>query len=75
MFVDEIPELPPRREIDFFIDLLPGSTPISKAPYRMSLPELTELKIQLQELLDKAMGSTNPLCEKEIRYSKTMYQL
>jgi hypothetical protein len=33
MFVDEIPELPPRREIDFSIDLLPGSTPISKAPY------------------------------------------
>jgi hypothetical protein len=53
MFVDEIPELPPRREIDFSIDLLPSSTPISKAPYRMSLPELTELKIQLQELLDK----------------------
>jgi hypothetical protein len=53
MFVDEIPELPPRREIDFSIDLLPGSAPISKAPYRMSLPELTELKIQLQELLDK----------------------
>jgi hypothetical protein len=53
LFVDEIPELPPRREIDFSIDLLPGSTPISKAPYRMSLPELTEMKIQLQELLDK----------------------
>jgi hypothetical protein len=33
MFVDEIPELPPRREIYFSIDLLPGSTPISKAPY------------------------------------------
>ena len=33
MFVDEIPELPPRREIDFSIDLLPGSAPISKAPY------------------------------------------
>jgi hypothetical protein len=53
MFVDEIPELPPRREIEFSIDLLSGSTPISKAPYRMRLPELTELKIQLQELLDK----------------------
>jgi hypothetical protein len=47
MFVDEIPELPPRREIDFSIDLLLRSTTISKAPYRMSLPELTELKIQL----------------------------
>ena len=53
MFVDEIPELPPRRELDLSIDLLPISTPISEAPYRMSLPELTELKIQLQELLDK----------------------
>jgi hypothetical protein len=52
MFVDEIPKLPPRMEIDFSIDLLPGSNPISKAPYRMSLPKLTELKIQLQELLD-----------------------
>jgi hypothetical protein len=52
MFVDEIPELPPRREIDFSIDLLPGSAPISKSPYRMSLLVLTELKIQLQELLD-----------------------
>jgi hypothetical protein len=41
MFVDEIPELPPRREIDFSIDLLPGSAPISKLPYRMSLLELT----------------------------------
>jgi hypothetical protein len=53
VFVDEIPELPPRREIEFSIDLLPSSAPISKAPYRMSLSELTELKIQLQELLDK----------------------
>jgi hypothetical protein len=53
VFVDEIPELPPWREIDFSIDLLPGSTPISKSHYRMSLPKLTELKIQLQELLDK----------------------
>jgi hypothetical protein len=33
MFVDEIPELNPRREIDFSIDLLPGLAPISKEPY------------------------------------------
>jgi hypothetical protein len=38
IFVDEIPELPPRREIDFSIDLLPEYAPISKAQYRMSLP-------------------------------------
>jgi hypothetical protein len=53
MFVDEILELTPIREIDLSIDILLGSAPISKAPYRMSLPELTELKFQLQELLDK----------------------
>jgi hypothetical protein len=53
VFVDEIPKLPPRKEIDFSIDLLPGSTPISKSPSQMSLSELTKLKIQLQELLDK----------------------
>jgi hypothetical protein len=52
VFVDEIPELPPRREIDFSLDLLLGSTPISKEPYRMSFPEL-KLKIQLHEFLDK----------------------
>jgi hypothetical protein len=45
VFVDEIPELPPRREINFSIDLLPRSTSISKEPYIMSLPELIELKI------------------------------
>jgi hypothetical protein len=52
MFVDDIPDLPHRREIDFSIDLLPVSAPISKEHYQMSLPELTVLKIQLQELLD-----------------------
>ena len=46
MSVDEIPELSPRREIDFSIDILPRSPPISKEPYQMSIPELTELKIQ-----------------------------
>ena len=53
VFPKEIPHLPPKREIDFSIDLVPGATPISRAPYRMSPPELMELKMQLQELLDK----------------------
>ena len=51
--MEEILELPPRREIDLCIDLLPGSSLVSKTPYKMSIPELTELKIQWQELLDK----------------------
>jgi hypothetical protein len=40
----EIPGLPPRREIDFSIDLVPGVAPVSKTPYRMSTPELKELQ-------------------------------
>eukprot|EP00253_Pinus_taeda_P024905 PITA_24905 len=56
-FADVFPEsilgLPPKRDIDFTIELIPRVAPTSKAPYRMSIPELTELKMQLQELLDK----------------------
>ena len=43
-FPKEIPHLPPKREIDFLIDLVPGATPVSRAPYRMSPPELIKLK-------------------------------
>ena len=51
----EVPGLPPDREIEVSIELLPGTTPISNAPYRMAPPELAELKKQLQELLDKGL--------------------
>ncbi|KAL0539981.1 hypothetical protein IC582_024203 [Cucumis melo] len=53
VFPDELPGLPPPREVDFAIELKPGTTPISRAPYRMAPAELKELKVQLQELLDK----------------------
>ena len=53
VFLEDLPGLPPDREIEFSVDLLLGSGPISKAPYRMALFELKELKEQLQELLDK----------------------
>ncbi|PRQ48332.1 putative nucleotidyltransferase, Ribonuclease H [Rosa chinensis] len=53
VFPEELPGLPPVREIDFTIDLLPGTTPISQAPYRMAPTELKELYVQLQELTDK----------------------
>jgi len=53
VFPEDLSGLPPDREIEFSIDLLPGSSPISKAPYRMAPVELRELKAQLQELLDK----------------------
>ena len=53
VLLEEIQGLPPIREIDFTIELLPGTAPISIALYRMAPAELGELKIQLQELLDK----------------------
>ncbi|KAJ0802805.1 putative nucleotidyltransferase, Ribonuclease H [Helianthus annuus] len=52
VFPDELPGLPPDRQLEFTIDLIPGAEPISKAPYRMAPMELKELKEQLQELLD-----------------------
>ncbi|WVZ63525.1 hypothetical protein U9M48_013150 [Paspalum notatum var. saurae] len=45
--------LPPDRDVEFRIDLVPGTSPVSRRPYRMALDELRELKVQLQEQLDK----------------------
>jgi len=53
VFPDDITELPPEREVEFSVDLVPGTSPISIAPYRMSASELGELKKQFEELLDK----------------------
>nr|GFC06104.1 putative reverse transcriptase domain-containing protein [Tanacetum cinerariifolium] len=53
VFPDELPGIPPVREVGFNIELIPGSEPISKAPYRMAPIELKELKDQLQELLER----------------------
>jgi hypothetical protein len=53
VFPDDLPGMPPERAIEFKIELQPGTTPISKASYKMSPVELKELKIQLQGLLDK----------------------
>ncbi|KAL4021638.1 hypothetical protein IC575_020444 [Cucumis melo] len=53
VFPEELPGLPPHREVEFAIELEPGTVSISRAPYRMGPAELKELKVQLQELLDK----------------------
>jgi hypothetical protein len=53
VFPDEFPGMPPDRNIEFVIELQPGTTPISERPYCMPPKELAELKTQLQELLDK----------------------
>ena len=62
VFLEELPNLPPHREVNFAIDLIPGATPISKASYHLSPIELQELKKQLQELTDSGFirPSTSP---------------
>nr|GFB03359.1 putative reverse transcriptase domain-containing protein [Tanacetum cinerariifolium] len=53
VFPDKLPRIPPVREVEFNIELIPEAEPISKAPYRMALVELKELKDQLQKLLER----------------------
>ena len=53
MFPEELPGLPPHREIEFAINAVSGATPASITPYRMDPLELKELKLQWQELLEK----------------------
>jgi hypothetical protein len=52
VFPDDLSGMPPERAIEFEIELQPSTSPISKAPYKMSREELVELKIQLKDLLD-----------------------
>jgi hypothetical protein len=53
VFPEELPGMPPDRDIKFVIELKPGTTPIYKTPYRMATPELAELKEHVKELLEK----------------------
>ena len=53
VFPDDIAGLPPHREVEFTIDLIPRTEPISIPPYRIAPAELRELKAQLEELLIK----------------------
>ncbi|KAL8124997.1 hypothetical protein AgCh_012612 [Apium graveolens] len=55
VFPKDLPGLPPDREIEFVVDLAPGTAPVSKAPYRLAPVEMKELADQLQDLLDKGM--------------------
>jgi hypothetical protein len=53
VFAEDLPGMPPDRDVEFIIELQPGTTPISRRPYKMTPKELAELKVQLNELLDK----------------------
>ncbi|GKB92396.1 putative reverse transcriptase domain-containing protein [Tanacetum coccineum] len=62
VFPEDLPGLPPVRQIEFQIDLIPGATPVARAPYRLAPSEMQELSDQLQELADRGFirPSTSP---------------
>jgi hypothetical protein len=62
VFLEELPSMPPERKVEFAIELIPGTAPISKRAYRVSGPELVELKKQIDELSEKGYirPSTSP---------------
>jgi hypothetical protein len=60
VFPNDLPGMPPDRDIEFMIELQPGTAPISKRPYRMPPKELAERKNQLQELLGKGYIHPSP---------------
>ena len=53
VFPEDLPGIPPTRQVEFRIDLIPGATPIARAPYRLAPAEMQELSSQLDELLSK----------------------
>ncbi|GJU61079.1 putative reverse transcriptase domain-containing protein [Tanacetum coccineum] len=53
VFLDDFPGLPPPRQVEFRIELVPGAAPVARAPYRLAPSELKELSDQLKELLEK----------------------
>ena len=59
VFLNELPGLPPERELDFTIELKPSAKPISKTLYRMTASKLCELQMQLKELLDLGLIRPN----------------
>ncbi|XP_073121443.1 uncharacterized protein [Henckelia pumila] len=79
VFPDEIPEIPPIRDVEFRIEIVPGTAPISRAPYRLEPAEMRELQQQLQELLDKGYirSSVSPwyhqLRVRDVDISKTVF--
>ncbi|GJV19145.1 putative reverse transcriptase domain-containing protein [Tanacetum coccineum] len=74
VFPEDLPGLPPTRQVKFQIDLVPGAAPVARAPYRLAPSELQELSTQLQELFDKGFirpssiipGSSIFVCQRKM---------
>jgi hypothetical protein len=59
VFLKELTGMPPKRDVEFLIQLEPGTMPISKPPYKMAPPELEEMMKQLTSLLEKGYIRSN----------------
>jgi hypothetical protein len=78
VFPEDMPDMPPDRDIEFVIELKLGTAPIYKTPFRMATPELAELKEHIKELLDKGFihpssspwGALMIFCPEEGLYSE-----
>jgi hypothetical protein len=65
VFPEELPGMLLERELEFTLDLKPGTEPIERTPYRMSTPELQEFKMKLKEMLD--LGIIHPVFHHGLR--------
>ncbi|GJZ86375.1 putative reverse transcriptase domain-containing protein, partial [Tanacetum coccineum] len=61
VFLEDLPDIPPTRQVEFQIDLIPGAAPVARAPYRLASSEMKELSDQLKELSDKGFIRPNSL--------------
>ncbi|GJU18366.1 putative reverse transcriptase domain-containing protein [Tanacetum coccineum] len=68
VFPDDLPGLPPPRQVEFKIELVPGAAPVARAPYRLAPSELKELADQLQELSEKGCYSSVLVTRGELQF-------
>ncbi|GJX81907.1 putative reverse transcriptase domain-containing protein [Tanacetum coccineum] len=84
VFLEELPGLPPTRQVEFQIDLMPGAAPVTRAPYRLAPSEMKELIMrQLHETIRQGLyktqfltlGSSSLVCQKEGRFIPDVHRL
>ncbi|KAI3821379.1 hypothetical protein L1987_08946 [Smallanthus sonchifolius] len=75
VFPEDLSGLPPVRQVEFRIDLVPGANPVARAPYRLAPSEMQELASQLQELSDKGFIRPSSTCFSKIDLRSDYHQL